>query len=98
MVALQGQQVVGLVLDDLAGDLDLAAHGVDGDERPVELAGLGQVIEQVGDGGDLVGLLRNRQLRQGQPGGGGVGAERMQRLEPLAPIMGAPGGLADPRT
>src|SRR5208283_4152175 len=40
------------------------------------------------------GLLGNRKLRQGQTGVGGVGAERMQRLQPLAFIVGAPRGLA----
>jgi len=35
----------------------LAAHGVDGDERALKLFGLGELIEKIGDGGDLVGLL-----------------------------------------
>ena len=59
--------------DDLVGDLDLAAHGIDGHQRAGELFGLGQVIEKFGDGGDLVGLFRNAQLRQGQSRIGGVG-------------------------
>ena len=36
----------------------------------------------------------NRELRQGQTGVGRVGAERMQRLQALAFIVGAPRGLA----
>lgn len=52
------------------------------------------MIEQLGNGGDLVGLLRNRELRQGQPGGGGVGAQGVQGFEPLAMIVGAARGLA----
>ena len=55
-----------------------ATHGVDGDERALMLVGLGELIDKIGDGGDLVGLLRNAQLRQSQPCMGGVGDERMQ--------------------
>nr|WP_283817623.1 hypothetical protein [Bradyrhizobium diazoefficiens] len=46
--------------DDLVGDLDMAAHGVNGDQGAFELADLGKLVEKLGDGGDLVGLLRNR--------------------------------------
>ena len=94
LVALEGEQVVGLVGDDLVGDLDLAAHGVDGDQGALELLGLGELVEQLGNGGDLVGLLRHADLGQGQPGVGGVGAEHVQRLDPLSAIVGAPRGLA----
>lgn len=47
LVALEGEQVIGLVGDDLVGDLDFAAHGVDADERALELLGLREVIEQI---------------------------------------------------
>jgi hypothetical protein len=43
--------------DDLGGDPDLAAHGVDRDQRTFELAGFGEFVEKVRDGGDLVSLL-----------------------------------------
>jgi hypothetical protein len=33
----------------------LTSHSVDGDERALELLGLGELVEQIGDGGDLVG-------------------------------------------
>jgi len=42
----------------------LATHSVDADERARKLAGLGELVEQVGDGGDLVGLGRDGELRQ----------------------------------
>ena len=80
--------------DDLAGDLDLAAHGIERYERTFELPGCGQLIENVRNGGDLVGLFRHAELRQDQPGVGGVGAERVQGFKPLAAIMGAARGLA----
>lgn len=66
LLALQRQQEVGLVRHDLVGDLDLAAHGVDADEGALELTGVGQIVEQLGNGGDLVGLLRHAALRQHQ--------------------------------
>ena len=37
-----------LGVDDLLGDVDLAAHGVDGDERPRELAGVLEVSSRSG--------------------------------------------------
>ena len=36
LVALQGQDVVGLLVDDLLGDGALAAHGVDGDDGALD--------------------------------------------------------------
>ncbi len=68
MIAFQRQQKIGLVRDDLGGDLDLTAHGVDGDERAFELSALGQMIEQFGNGGDLVGFFGHAQLCQRQIG------------------------------
>jgi hypothetical protein len=73
--------------DDLVGDLDLAAHGVDSHQRAHEL--FGKLIEKLGDGGDLVGLFRNAQLRQYQPCICGVRAERMQGFEPFALVVGS---------
>jgi len=61
---------------------------------PLELATLGQIVEELGNGGDLVGFLRHASLRQNQTGGGGVSAERVQRLGALPAIVGAPGRLA----
>src|ERR1035441_8369915 len=42
----------------------------------------------------MAGLFGNRELGQGQAGVGGVGAERMQGLEALAAVVGAPRRLA----
>jgi hypothetical protein len=75
--------------DDLLGNLDLAAHRIDADQRSFKLVGFGELIEQIGDGGDLVGFLGNAGLRQDQPSGGGVGAQRVQGLEALALVMGS---------
>src|SRR3954468_8704793 len=35
LIAFQGQDVIGLLVDDLAGDIALAAHGIDGDRWPL---------------------------------------------------------------
>ena len=59
-----------------------------------ELTGVGQIVDELGNGDDLVGLLRHAALRQHQSGGGSVGAERMQGLGALALIVRAPRGLA----
>src|SRR3984893_13801354 len=94
LVALEGEHVIGFVGDDLVGDLDLTAHGVDGHQRAFELPGLREFIEEIRDGGDLVGLFRHAELRQDQPCRGRVSAERVQGFEPLAAVVGAPRGLA----
>ena len=80
LIALHGEQEIGLVGDDPISNIDLATHGVDGDERAFKLAGVGEMVEEVGDRGDLIGLFRHAQLRQRQAGIGGMGTERMQRL------------------
>ena len=44
---------------DLVGDLDLTAHGIDADQGALQLLGSRELVEQLRDGGDLVGLLRH---------------------------------------
>jgi len=45
LITLEGEQVFGLVGDDLFGDVDLTAHGINGDQRPFQLPGLGEMIK-----------------------------------------------------
>ena len=80
--------------DDPVRDFDLAAHGVDGDHRARELAARGELVEQDGDGRDLVGLFGHADLGQRQPRTGRVGRQHVQRLQPPARIAGAARGLA----
>jgi hypothetical protein len=68
LVAFEGEQVIGLMFDDLVGDRDLAAHGVDGHQRALELTGFGQVVEELGNSRDFIGLLGHAELAQDQPG------------------------------
>lgn len=62
LVVLDGEQVVGLGIDNRLGDVVLASHRVDGDQSTSQ----GQGLEQVGDGRDLVGLLVSGELPQHQ--------------------------------
>src|SRR3546814_7062152 len=62
LISLQGEDVVCLLVEDLAGDRALAAHGVDGDDRPFD----GQHVEQTRDRHDLVRLLRHLDLAEHQ--------------------------------
>src|SRR5258708_1087034 len=55
---------------------------------------VGFVSDELGGGGEVVGRVREGEVREGQGGRGGVGAEGMQRLEPFAAVVGAPCGLA----
>ena len=48
LIALQRQQKIGFVLDDLGGDFDLTSDGVDGDEGVFELSLRGQMIRRTG--------------------------------------------------
>jgi hypothetical protein len=61
---------------------------------PWSCLGFGELIEKVRNGGDLVGLFRHADLPQYQSCIGGVGAQRMEGLEPLAAVMGAARRLA----
>jgi len=62
LIALQGQNVVGLSVDDFPGNLPLAAHGVDRHHRAFDR----KHIDQCGDGCDFVGFLRDLHLPQYQ--------------------------------
>ena len=70
LVGLDGEQVVGLVVNDGLGDIRIADDGVDGHQSAGELAGSGETIEQLRDGGDLVGGFGDRLLTEHQLAGG----------------------------
>ena len=58
LVALQRQDVVSLLVDDLFHDLALAAHCLDRHDRPVDR----QHVEKPGDRDDLIGFFRHLDL------------------------------------
>ena len=72
----------------------MAAHGIDGHQGAFKLFGLGKVIEKIGDGSDLVGLLRHAQLRQDQPSVAGISGECMEGFEPFAVVVCPARGFA----
>ena len=90
LVLLHRQHVVGPARYDLLGDLPLAAHGVDGHDAAIQV----QHLQQLWDGGDLIGLLLGLDLAQGQVILRGPGADQV--YGPLVPrrIIGPSGRLA----
>ena len=82
------------MLNDLIGHCDPTADRVDGQERSFKLIGFSQVIEERRDGRDFIGLFGHAALPQDQPGIARIGAQRVQRFEPFARIVGAPRSLA----
>jgi len=60
LVAFEGEDVIGLLVEDFLGDVALAAHGVDGDDGAVDR----QHIEKRRDGDDLVGFVRHFDLAE----------------------------------
>ena len=52
------------------------------------------MIEERRDGRDFIGLFGHAALPQDQPGIARIGAQRVQRFEPFARIVGAPCSLA----
>ena len=62
LVSLDGQEVIGVRVDDGLCDFTLASHGVDGYDATLEI----QFAHEFGNGRDLVGLLVDRDLAQGE--------------------------------
>jgi hypothetical protein len=56
LVVFKGAQIIGAVRDDLIGDGNLTAHGIDGYQRAFELIGPGEVVEELRNSGDFVGF------------------------------------------
>ena len=81
LIALEGQHVVGVGLDNLFGDLFLAAQGVHRDEA----AGQFERPQQGRHGGDFVALVGNLELAQHQAVGAGPGADDVARRLALGP-------------
>lgn len=73
LVALDREHVVSPLLDDLGGDLALAAHGIDGHEQAFDVQG----FQQFQDGRDLIALARHLLVAEHQPE---LGRERADRI------------------
>ena len=82
--------VVGALVDDLLGDLGLATHGVDGDDRALDR----QQLQQLGDRGDLVGFLVHRAGGEHELLDRTPGRDHVHRAVAERPVEGAARGLA----
>jgi len=58
LIAFEREDVIGLVINDLLGDVALTAHGIDAHDRALNR----QQIQQFGDRDDFVRLLRHFDL------------------------------------
>ena len=60
LIFLAGENVIGLLFDNLGGDGLLRSHGVDGDDRALDR----QHVEKFGDCGDFIALGLHFLLRR----------------------------------
>jgi len=90
LVGLDRQEVVGTGGGDRLGGGRVAAHGVDGDQRALQV----EPLQQRRDGPDLVGLVLHRLLAQHQPAPGGEGGDQVQRVSAPGVVVAAPHALA----
>ena len=58
VIGFKAQHIVGLTGDDVCGNGLLAAHGINGDDAAFNA----QELEQLGNGGDFIGLLSRPDL------------------------------------
>src|SRR5437773_188287 len=82
VVLLERQDVVGAALDDLWVDGGLAGHGVVRDEAALDQG----LLQQRGDGGDVVRFVALLHLPDHQPVGRGPGADHVDRRLARAPL------------
>src|SRR4051794_16333515 len=75
LIALEGQNVVGLLVQDLLRDAALASHGLDGHDGALDR----QQVQQLGDGDDLIGLVRHLDLTQHEALTGRKGRHHVKR-------------------
>ncbi len=86
LVALEREDVVGLSVHDLAGDLALAAHGVDGDDGALD----GQHVQEMRDRHDFVRLFRHLDLAEHQTLARGESRHHVDRRFRALLLVGAP--------
>ena len=89
-IGLESEQIVAAARHDALGNLGLGSHGVDSDQRALQL----QPLQKRGNGVDFVGLFLDRLLTQDQALPRGPGADHVQRRAALGAGVGAPRGLA----
>ena len=75
MIALERQQIIAPARQDPLGNRGLTSHGVQGDNAVRQ----DQLVQQFGDGGDLVRLAVHAALSQHEALGARPSADDMQR-------------------
>ncbi len=90
MIAFQRENVVGLLVDHLLGDIALAAHRINGHDRPLDR----QHVQQLGDSNDFVGFFRDLELAQHKALARGEGRNHVDRLFRPLLLIGAAQRLA----
>src|SRR3984885_16116456 len=63
LISLQGENVIGFLVDDRLRDIALTAHRVDRHDRPLDR----QHAQQFGNGDDLVGFFPYLHLTENEP-------------------------------
>ncbi len=90
LVAFQGENVVGRLIDHLLRDVALAAHRIDSDDRPFDR----QHVEKLRDCHDLIGLLRHFDLTEHEALARGEGGNLMDGGLRALLVAGSAHGLA----
>ncbi len=90
LVVLDGENVVGVPVDDRLCDLWIAGDGIDGDEG----AGKGQLVEELRDCVLLAGGLADRLLSKHEALMGGKGGDQMQCFAAPPTVVAASRGFA----
>jgi len=85
LVRLERHQIIRPSLEDSGGDRPLAAHRIQGDDRPLDV----QHVEQFRDRGDLVGFVADLTLAKDQPTLTSPRADDMKRPLLATTIKGA---------
>ncbi len=89
LIAFESQHIVAPLVEDLLGNRPLAAHGVDGHDTASD----GQLLQEFGQGGDLIGFRVDGDLGEDQPVRCRPGTHHMDRSL-AGGIMRSPDRLA----
>ncbi len=89
-VVVERQQIVGALVANGFCDCRLTAHSIDGDEP----AGQFEALQQCGDRCDFVGFFLAGLLPEHEPLPARPGRDKVERVLPLAAVVGAAGSLA----
>src|SRR5450432_1041903 len=90
LIVFERQGVVSLLLDDLSRNGSLCSHGINRDDTPFK----NEKLQEFRNGGNLIGFLIHRNLREHHPVFTGPSDGHMERFFPVGSVMGAPQRLS----